>query len=314
MRVLVVGAGAVGSLFGALLERAGHDVTLVARPAHVAAIRAYSLRVEGETTGVFPVHATEEIPDGEAPDLVLLTTKTFDLEATAEAVARRLSRPAPVLVPANGLGVEAMVERGLRRGGWPEPAAWVVRGVNSVPALLIAPGRVRHTGTGELLLADYASGRHAADLVEPLDGAGIPTRLAADREHEVWKKALVNAAINPLTADRGVTNGALARSPEREEALELLHEALSVAEAEGQRFDRAEAEAALWTVVERTASNRSSMLQDVERGRRTEIDSISGEILARGRARGLSLPATERLVERIRAREPVRSDGRRPPG
>jgi 2-dehydropantoate 2-reductase len=307
VRIVVMGAGAIGSLFGALLERAGNEVTLVARPDHVEAIRRDGLTLEGQSTGTIQIRAVPELPPDIVPDVALLTVKTFDLETAASALGRAVRTPIPVAALENGLGVEETVESALSSGGWPDPGQWIVRGINWVPATFVRPGTVRHAGEGELLLADYRSGRHAEELAAIFRAAGISARADADRERQVWRKVLVNAAINLVTADHRIPNGCLLLDPYRGQALQLLDEALSVAQAEGVRFTDADAQRELWRVVRATADNRSSMLQDLERGRRTEIDSISGAILERGRRRGLSLPATARIVERIHAKEPPAS-------
>ena len=182
-----------------------------------------------------------------------------------------------------------------------------VRGINYMPATFVAPGVIRRSGDGELLLADLGSGRHAGPIAEAFSAAGVSARVTQDREREVWRKVLVNAAIGPVTADHGVPNGRLLLDPYRGQALRLLDEAISVAQTEGVRFTDTDAQRELWHVVRATAENRSSMLQDMDRGRRTEIDSISGAILAIGQHRGLSLPATELIVQRIRAKEPRRT-------
>ncbi|MGA7860636.1 MAG: 2-dehydropantoate 2-reductase [Thermoplasmata archaeon] len=304
MRIVVVGAGAIGSLFGALLQRAGNDVTLVARPEHVAAINRDGLKIEGRTTGTFRIPAVSELPSGLQTDLCLLTVKTHDLESAASVFGRAVTAPIPVAALENGLGVEATVEGALGAAGWPDAGQWIVRGINSVPATFVGPGTIRHAGEGELLLSDYRSGHHADVVAETFRAAGIPARVEQDREREVWRKVLVNAAINPVTADHNIPNGRLLMDPYRSQALQLLDEALSVAQAEGVRFTDTDAQRELWRVVRATSDNRSSMLQDLDRGRRTEIDSISGAILELGQRRGLSLPATTRIVERIHAKEP----------
>ena len=131
--------------------------------------------------------------------------------------------------------------------------------------------------------------------------AGFSVRTVPAIEREVWRKALVNAAINPVTALHGVPNGDLASEPLRSEALALLDEAYRVAETEPFGLSLAEARRDFDQVVRATAENRSSMLQDLDRGRPTEIEAISGEILRLGEARGLRLPATRAIVERVRA-------------
>lgn len=311
MRIVVVGAGAVGSLFGALLQSAGNDVTVVGRPAHVAAIVAHGLQVEGRTSGTFQLHAVAELPPRVAADMALLTVKTFDLESAASVFGRAVPAPIPVVALENGLGVESLVEAALGAAGWPTPGQWIVRGINSVPASFLLPGVVRHSGEGEVVLTDYATGRYAEKVAEAFRAASIPARVDPDRERVVWRKVLVNAAINPVTADHGIPNGRLLLDPYRGQALQLLDEALSVAQAEGVRFTDTDAQKELWRVVRATSDNRSSMLQDLDRGRRTEIDAISGAILQLGERRGLSLPATARIVQRIHAKEPKRPPDRR---
>ena len=306
MRVVVVGAGGIGSLFGALLQRGGHDVTLVGRPKHVAAILEGGLRLEGRSEGTFQIRATAELPAGFSADLCLLTVKTYDLDEAATVFGRTVASPLPVAALENGLGVESTVERALGAAGWREPGQWIVRGINSVPATFVGPGVVRHTGEGELLLADYQAGGHADAVAEAFRSTGILVRVVPDRETEVWRKVLVNAAINPVTADHGIPNGMLLLDPYRAQTLQLLREALTVARAEGMTFTDTETEGELWRVVRATSDNRSSMLQDLEQGRRTEIDAISGAVLARGQAHGLSLPATARIVQRIHSKEPRR--------
>lgn len=310
MRILVIGAGAIGSLFGALLSAAGNDVTLIGRAAHVAAVARDGLQLEGRTTGTFRISARTELPASTRADVALLTVKTPDLERAATMLGQSVSTPIPVVTLQNGLGVELTVDRGLRAAGWPDPRDWIVRGINSIPATLVRPGVVRHTGEGEVLLSDFHVGRHAEGISDTFRMAGIPAQVDSDRERTVWRKVLVNAAINPVTADHGIPNGRLLLDPYRGQALQLLDEALSVAQAEGIRFTDADAQRELWRVVRATAENRSSMLQDLDRGRKTEIDAISGTLLELGKARGLTLPATDRIVDRIHAKEPRELSGK----
>ncbi|MCI4347256.1 MAG: 2-dehydropantoate 2-reductase, partial [Thermoplasmata archaeon] len=262
------------------------------------------LKLEGRTVGTFPVHATAELPSGFTADLCLLTVKTYDLDPAATVFGRTVSKPLPIAALENGLGVESTVERSLETAGWRNAAQWIVRGINSVPATFVRPGVVRHSGEGELILADYRSGRLADAVAEAFRSTGVQVRVVPDRETEVWRKVLVNAAINPVTADHGIPNGRLLLDPYRGQTLQLLHEALTVARAEGMTFTATDAEGELWRVVRATSDNRSSMLQDLEQGRRTEIEAISGAVLARGQVHGLSLPATARIVQRIHAKEP----------
>ncbi|HUI38720.1 MAG TPA: 2-dehydropantoate 2-reductase, partial [Thermoplasmata archaeon] len=254
--------------------------------------------------------AQTELAAKSAVDRVILTVKTFDLEAAGMAIARGIDAPTPVLALQNGLGIEARLAASLTSGGWPVAERQVVRGVNTIPATFLGPGRVRLAGDGEVVLG--RSGASDGGFASLLGGAGVRVRLVDSIDREVWKKALVNAAINPVTADHGLENGALVRDPWRGQALGLLHEARAVAEAEGFPFAAVDAEGELFRVVRATARNRSSMLQDLDAGRPTEVDAISGALLEIGRGHGLRLPNTERAVARIRTRVRERAAGSPP--
>ena len=304
MRVVVFGAGAIGSLLGASLDRAGHSVLVVGRPDQVAAIRDGGIRLVGRVEGTFRVEAVEELPPGPAPDAVLLTVKAFDLATAATAIARAIRPDTPLLLPQNGLGIEETAARALRAGGWSDPEPWLVRAVNSLPATWVRPGEVRVAGEGEILLPE-AKGP-AAPAIRVFDAllreAGLRVRSVPDLRREVWRKAVVNAAINPVTAIHGVVNGRLADAPFHEEAVRLLEEAARTARAVGVDESNEEARADLDRVVRATAENRSSMLQDLDRGRPTEIDAISGEILRAAEAHDLDLPHTRVAMAEIRAK------------
>jgi 2-dehydropantoate 2-reductase len=305
MRVIVFGAGAIGSLFGARIATGGHDVLLVSRPAHAAAIHERGLRIEGRTQGVFRIPCVERLPPHPEADALLITVKSFDLGSAASELGNAVQPEVPALALQNGLGVERTAVEGLEAGGWKSAADFVVRGINSVPATLVSPGVVRHAGDGEVLLGGAEPGRGASAVTlfsRLFQSANIPARPAGDLPLEVWRKVVVNAAINPVTADLGILNGQLTKDPWRGQALNLLREAVEVAQAEGFDLSIREAERDLWKVVRNTAENRSSMLQDLDHGRPTEVDAISNSILELGQRHGLSLPMTARMVERIRRR------------
>jgi 2-dehydropantoate 2-reductase len=302
VRLLVVGAGAIGSLFGAKLLEAGQEVTLVARGAHGDALRKEGLRIEGETVRVYHPSVVGEIPPATQTDGILLCVKTFDLLLASEMIGRAVVRPVPTLALQNGLNIEPIVTEALRIGGWEHPESWVVRAVNSVPSRWVAPGRVQQTGTGEVLLpAPSRSGAaaHSELFRSALEGAGIPVRLVDSIDREVWRKVLLNAAINPLTAAHGLTNGELLNEPWAAEARRLLREAQLAAHFAGYDFVDAEVDADLQRVLRATAANHSSMAQDLELGRPTEIDAISGAIVRTALAHRTRLPATEQMISLI---------------
>lgn len=306
MKVIVLGAGAVGSLFGAKLAGAGHTVTLVGRAAHVAAVRAHGLVIRNGHEEVVRLPAETELAPGSSADAALVTVKSFDLAAAMRELAQALPAPVPVLMPQNGIGIQVRAAAALREGGWSDPRPWMVRAVHSVPVTWVGPGIVREAGTGEILLAlphgRGPSGDRIRLFEQLLREAGFQVRLSREFDRDVWRKLLVNAAINPLTAVRGVPNGALLEGEAHDAALTLLAEARSAARAAGYEFSEEEAVQEFERVARATAQNRSSMLQDLDRGRPTEIDAISGELLRVAGQHGLSLPATRAIVDAVERR------------
>jgi len=315
VKILIVGAGAVGSLLGARLQEGGLSVSLVGRPDHVAAIRAQGLHLSGAHPRVVAIEAMPAVPTGFEPDAVIVTTKTTGLAKASSEVARSFP-PRPALFLQNGLGILAAAQTALRTGGWADPGAYAVRGVNSIPATWMGPGEVRETGVGEILLpvpSEAGPAAGAARLFRMiLEGARVPVEAVPEFEREVWRKALVNAAVNPVTAVRGIPNGRLLEEPYRTQALELLGEALAVARACGFGFTSEEVTRDFERIVHATADNRSSMLQDMDRGRPTEVDAISGEILREAARHGLELPATRAIVAEVTARSARSTPGPQP--
>jgi 2-dehydropantoate 2-reductase len=316
VRIAVVGAGAVGCLFGARLAASGHRVHLVARAAVASVLNERGITVEGVGSGRWGVTASVELPPKLGPEMVLLTVKTFDLANAAATLARQWPTPVPTLLPQNGLGVEGVVASATRDGGWADPPRWLVRAVNTIPSTLIAPGVVRQPGDGELLIATGESAGPSADATRAfgtvLSEAGLPVRSVGDLGRELWRKALVNAAINPVTAIHRVPNGSLLEEPFRAEATALLREAQRAAASAGFEFDDPEADRSLERVVRATAGNRSSMLQDVDRGHPTEIDAISGELVRVAAGHGIDLPATRAVLARLGRPRPKGAGGAQP--
>lgn len=304
MRIAIYGAGAIGSLFGGLFARAGFNVVLIARRPTVQEVMARGLNLEGLVEDTVRPEARERLAAGDPADIVFLTVKARDVRAAGAAIGSALRNSVPVVALQNGLGIGEHLRDGLAAGGWPDPLSAIIRGTTSYGATLLGPGRVRYAGEGEIVISDRTIVPQAGDIVaETLEKAGLQVRRVADIGLEIWKKLLVNAAVNPVTADHGVENGRLLQEPLRGQAELLLREAQAVAAAEGYRFSNAEADRELWRVVRATAENRSSMLQDLDVGRLTEVDSISGALAALGEKDGIPMPATRRAVDRVHRRE-----------
>jgi len=292
----VFGAGAIGSLLGGLLS-IENDVTLVGRKAHVDAINRHGLRISGVTTRIVWPTATTDVPT--APqDVIFVTTKTSDTTIAAEAL-RAFWRQSAFVTLQNGLGnAEALAER----------AARVLAGTTTHGVTFVVPGEVVHAGAGETTLGPFA-GAPRADaerIAEALTRSGIATQVVDDVRRELWAKAVVNAAINPLTAVLRRPNGDLIAHPDLRALVErLAREGASAARAAGIDADPESLAAKAVEVAARTAGNRSSMLQDVERGRRTEVEAITGELLRTAARQGLRLPYNETVYGLVRGLERV---------
>lgn len=285
MRVVVMGAGAMGSWMGALLSRAGDDVTLVGRRDHVAVVNAQGLHVTGRTELTARPKAVERAADAPTPDLLLLTVKAYDTAAALEDAAPLLGERTQVVSMQNGLGnVETIAEVVDDRRVF---AAVTTHGVTYVE-----PGHVHHAGVGYFRVGSPFN-EHAQ--AERLAAAFARTGLEVERSPrilgEVWAKVVVNAGINPLTAITGLRNGALLEVPALRELMQrVVEEAVDVARADGAPLPDEDLLLRTRRVAELTAQNKSSMLQDVERGRPTEIDAICGEIVQRGLRHGVDAP------------------------
>ncbi len=276
--MLVFGAGAIGSLLGGLLSRE-NDVTIVARKAHADAVNRQGLRISGLTTFLAWPTATTDVPT-EGFDIVLVTTKAYDTAAAAESL-RAFWRRSIFVTLQNGLGnAETLAAKADR----------VIAGTTTHGVTFAAPGEVIHAGFGDTVIGPWKGvGRgDLQTLAGALIAAGIATAIVEDVRVDLWAKAVVNAAINPLTAILRRPNGELARNEDLRALVDrLAREGARAALAAGVAVDPEVAATRALEVAARTAENRSSMLQDVEQGRRTELDAITGELLRAGRGVGM---------------------------
>ncbi|MFC5279836.1 ketopantoate reductase family protein [Halorubrum rubrum] len=292
MEVLVHGAGALGSLVGGLLAPA-HDVTLVGRNPHMRRVREEGLRIEGAVEARVRPRA---VTDGRhrSADLALVTTKAYDTDAAARALAT--GEYGAVCSLQNGLTEERLVAA-------LEPP--VLAGTASYGARLLGPGRVRCTGVGKVAVGALAGGESplADRVARAFDDAGIEVGAAADMPRRRYEKLAVNAGINGPSALARVTNGEVLEGPARGIAREAAREVGRVAAAAGADLTPDEASDALERVARDTAPNRSSMCEDVAAGRRTEVEAIYGAVLERADERGVAVPTCRTLGSVIRAWE-----------
>lgn len=293
--VAIVGCGALGGVFAGLLAAAGLDVVAVCRSEEQRKIIAGRglLLLEQERETAVRLRVCSELPAAETFALVLVLVKAFDTEGAAASLAGRVPPQTPVLTLQNGLGnAEALADR-LK----PEQ---VLAGVTTFGAQREAPAAVRLTGRGECIIGPWhrAAERHAQPVADLLARAGAPCTVANNVLPVLWKKLAVNAVINPLTAITRAPNGELLEHPELEPLfLEIVEEVWRVAARYKIPLPTPpELVEEVRRVCRVTAANRSSMLRDIEDGRRTEIDSINGAVVRLGKERGVLTPANLALA------------------
>lgn len=301
MKMLVFGAGAVGSLCGGLLA-ASHDVTLVGPPEHMAAVRRRGLRIDtdGESRVARPRTSTS-IPPGGGWEIAVIAVKTYHLAEACRQIAGLDRAPRYVVCLQNGLGNETILARHFA------PRS-IVRAIVYEGATLIEPGHIARFGPGltwigtPLARPGDAEAEALGRLADSWTTAGFPTRFTGEIALEIWRKLIVNASINPLGAVTGLPNGGLVRSPYLRRILRgIAAECEKVAFAEtGHRFDRGKTAE---QIASQTSGNRCSMLLDLSAGRPTEIDYLNGKIVEIAASHGIPVPLNEQMVELIRRRE-----------
>lgn len=288
MRVQIMGAGALGSLVGALMQLSGFDVIFVARGKQLSALKN-RLRVSGLIEAELDVHAVDK---PENADITFVTVKAYD----TEEAAKRLAEVDPGIVCSlqNGVGNEKILQKYCDK---------VLGGVTSYAANLADYGHVVYAGEGLTHVGelDGRMSEEALKVAETLRRAGIKAEAVSDIRFRIWAKAVVNAAINPITALCKVRNGMVVENYDFwKVARGVAEEGRRVMLKMGYEFD---AVSEIKRVAEMTAKNRSSMLQDVEKGKRTEIDFINGAIVEKGREMGIDCPVNETLLHLIKGIE-----------
>ena len=295
--VVVVGPGAIGCVLAVRLALAPSrpHVTLLDhradRAARLSARPVVLHAAEGDLQARVPVRTAPEDP----PDLVILATKAGAAIAAARAAARWIGG-APLLAIQNGLGVVEAVAEAL-------PRTAVVAGVLYQAANVVAEGEVCHVANEPTFFGYLGRAPDAlvARIAALLESAGLAARVEEDLAPQVWGKAIINAALNPVAALAGVRNGEVAsRLSLRALAQGIADEGQAVADAEGVRLPYASAAEATLETARRTAENRCSMLQDLEAGRPTEIEFLNGELVRAGERCGVATPANRAVATLLR--------------
>jgi 2-dehydropantoate 2-reductase len=291
MKIIVFGAGAIGSIYAAKLSRQ-HDVTVIARRAHVEAIKRDGLRISGSETFVARVNAATAIEQIAPETLVLLTTKAHDNRTAAGALAEKVRSDTIILCLQNGLRSEEMVREILG------DRCLVLRAITQFGAIFAQPGLINFTVPGYTLIEQH---ERSKDLAALLTASGLDARISDNIHADDWRKLIFNCVINPITSIIGSNVGTIA-DPKLDPLKELvIDECLAVARKDGVSFDF-DFQQALRDIYG-ASPNIVSMRQDLLHGRRTEIDYMNGAVVALGQRLGIECPVNAALVAIIKAME-----------
>ena len=301
MKIAVIGAGAMGSVFGFFLAGAGQQVVLVNRwREHVEAINRAGLEMEEEgVTHRLRVMATMDAAEVGPVDLVLVFVKSYDTASAVDAAHRITGPETLVLTLQNGLGNAETIAATVGEER-------TVCGTTAHGATRLGPGRVSHRGSGETVLGPFRGPvtERIRQIAEVFNATGLRTRVTDNALGALWGKLLVNVGINALTAILSVPNGALLDHPGSRDLLSAaVSEASTVAARKGVVLPYADPLAHCVEVARATGSNHSSMLQDVLNRRRTEIDYINGAVVREGAALGIENPINETLMKLVQTIE-----------
>ena len=302
MRIIIIGAGAIGSVYGAKLS-SRHDVTLVGGAAHVEAIQRDGLQCQGLLSGTLHLPAVTRLQAIYPGTLILLTTKVNNNVAAVEPIVPLLPPPGSASVTIvcvqNGLYSEDLVKNLVR------DRALVLRAITQVGGVLVRPGVVDHTVAGHTLLEQHA---RSPAIAAVLTAAGLDGRVIPDIKKEMWRKVIFNCVINPTTSLLGCEVGGIVDPQLNGLKRQIIDECLAVARADGVTFEDVSAEArsakvedfvALIDRVFAGARTIASMRQDLMKGRHTEIDHMNGAVVRLGQKHGLACPVNAALTTMI---------------
>lgn len=300
VRFAILGPGALGIIFAAALHRTGYPVVLVGHPSpwtHEIQVNGVRLESLDGVQNLMRLPVSTEAKKVAGADALVILVKTVSTREALAGVAPHITAGTTIVTLQNGLGNADEIREVIGA------THIVLSGTTSQAARRVMPNTVVHTGAGPTVIG-YASDdeRSAATRIAgALSDAGLPAAAVPDIDRWLWRKAAINAAVNGLTALAGVSNGAILADQDLFSAADAVaEEAAAVARAGG--IELGDLRQMLRDTLLATAANRSSMLQDVEAGRPTEVESIQGAIVRRGREVGVSTPLNALLTAVIKAK------------
>ena len=288
MNITILGAGAIGSLYGAKLSKFS-NVTLVAKKRHADKINKYGLRVIGLENNIYNLKATTKIKDIDNA-LVLLTTKVYDSKEAINSIKNLIKEGTTILCLQNGLNSEDIVKEAVGN------KCQVLRGITSFGAAYLEPGIISCNNYGQTLIEKNAKSFAIAKLFSK---CGLNSSVSNNIRRDMWRKLIMNCVLNPLTAILRVENKYIANDRLNSLKKLVINECLQVAEKDG--FGFTEDFIKMINNGIKNSANISSMQQDLIKGKRTEIDYLNGAVVKLGEEYGIRCPVNQALVMIIRS-------------
>lgn len=282
-KIIVVGAGAIGSLLAAMLSKQ-YKVIAVGKRQHVEMIKKRGLKITGLVDQIFKLEATMDMPSIEEKTIIFLTTKAQDSALTTQMFRKQLKKDTVIVCMQNGLGSDEIVRRMV--------SCRVVHAVTYLSTEMVAPGIIRYAGD----LPSYF-GKDDKDIASIFNKVGLKTKIVREIKQEVWKKLVFNCVINGLGTILGVANNELRDTRLDEIKKALVAECVRVADKEGIQL-----ESNLLDQINefiKSSTNVNSTLQDIRKNKTTEIEFLNGAIVRLGKKHGIATPINQVIYDTL---------------
>ncbi|SHN79650.1 ketopantoate reductase family protein [Desulfitobacterium chlororespirans] len=299
MKICIVGAGAMGCLYGGCLSLIGHDITLVGGRS-IPVIREKGLKMNTAWTGpvvVYPKACNAEELEGEY-DLLILLTKTFQSRAAMDSVRHILNNKMTVLSLQNGLGNKELLQEYVA-------TEQIMLGMTLYPSDLIAPGEIvsSFADIGALVDAEGPLSERTRKISAEMDKAGIKHIIGEGAWEFIWEKVIFNASANTVCALMGVSSEMLSPIGAYDLLYQMADEGVAVANANGIPITGEGMRKRLFNILELGKTHAPSMLVDITAGRKTEVDFINGGLAREGRRLGIPTPINDVIIQLIHLKE-----------
>lgn len=296
MKIAIIGAGAIGSLLGALLKREGFDCILIGRKNHVDAIRKNGLSITGSDEFNINIDAFCNPLHAKDSDIFIITTKAYDTRNAIHEIIPFIGDNVTVMSLQNGAGNIEEISKLVNK-------KQILGAITSMGAFVEAPGRIQFRGKGTTIIGSaFDNKKKAMEIIDIFNKAQIKTQFSDDIYRDIWSKVIINSGINTIASILDNENGVLLDKNLMEIVREVTNEGKNILQKEGVEIPEDIFDTTV-EIIRNTSKNINSMLSDLRKGKRTEIDFISGKVVALGDKLGIPAPYNKTLLNMIKYKE-----------